>query len=88
MSNEDKCKGCSLSSTNETVSDYKCPDTVCPDDSGHDGQCQCGVIVPCEEAECTAPPGHESICKECLEKEKKRPIAGYGSSHIEGRDCD
>lgn len=40
----------------------------------HDGTCiGCGKLIPCLEAECTEPPGHDYWCKDCLEKKIKKP---------------
>lgn len=47
----------------------------------HDGICMyCGTIVPCEEADCNESAGHESICPECMKKERDRPDPEYLAS--------
>jgi hypothetical protein len=44
------------------------------DDIGHDGICMyCGALVPCDDIECIAPAGHESLCCDCMIKERNRP---------------
>lgn len=39
----------------------------------HDGRCDCGAIVPCEESGCCEPPGHAYDCPECLQATMRRP---------------
>lgn len=43
------------------------------ENDGHDGKCRCGVLVPCEEPDCSGIPGHEDICEECSRAEADRP---------------
>jgi hypothetical protein len=38
--------------------------------AGHDGRCECGAVVPCEEPDCNEPAGHSYVCPECLRAEK------------------
>lgn len=50
------------------------------DDDGHDGLCRCGAVVPCEETDCSEPPGHEYTCPECLAALRNQPDPDYLAS--------